>query len=496
MTEQDGSSVQVRIDTGIVAGVEDRGCVRFRGIPFAAPPFGQDRFRHPRPPEPWEGVRDASASGPGVPQPSLPDDPWDGYFNPQRQGEDCLTLDVWTPDAATAGLPVMVWIHGGGFMTGTGSAPAHDGFTFARDGIVHVGINYRLGIDGFTYLGEGTDNLGLRDQVAALEWVQRNIARFGGDPSRVTVFGQSAGALSVMDLLAMPSARGLFARAIAQSGSPLGPVAAEDALSVTARIAERLGVAATRDAFAEVPVARTVAEVLPMTMEFADPRRWGSRSFMVSPYRAVYGTPSLPEAPMAVAPSSSVPLLTGTVRNETTGFLQALGSVDSMNWLVGRSILSSLGVDGGIRRAYRGTRDPHRTIDLVEAAWTDWAFRAPTVHLVERRTAPSFLYEFRWESPAFPPGLGANHAMEVPFVRDDLATARAIGPAGELMYRGAPEGLASRMHRAWVDFAVTGDPGWPAYETSERQTMVFDTESAVESDPSGPERVAWGARRQ
>ena len=155
--------VQVRTDGGIVAGVEDHNAIRFRGIPFAAPPFGANRFTAPRPAEKWDGVRDASEFGVGVPQARFPGDPFDAYFNPLRQGVDCLTLDVWTPDVTTAGLPVMVWIHGGGFMTGTGSAPAHDGYTFAREGIVHVGINYRLGIDGFTHFADGTDNLGLRD---------------------------------------------------------------------------------------------------------------------------------------------------------------------------------------------------------------------------------------------------------------------------------------------------------------------------------------------
>ena len=152
----------------------------------------------------------------GVPQARFPGDPFDAYFNPLRQGVDCLTLDVWTPDVTTSGLPVMVWIHGGGFMTGTGSAPAHDGYTFAREGIVHVGINYRLGIDGFTHFADGTDNLGLRDQVAALEWVQRNIAAFGGDPSHVTVFGQSGGAIGVLLDHFAPA----WQRSIAQTRDP------------------------------------------------------------------------------------------------------------------------------------------------------------------------------------------------------------------------------------------------------------------------------------
>ena len=183
----------VRTDTGAVTGVEDRGAVRFRGIPYAAAPFGPNRLRPPVPAAAWEGVRDTSEFGPGVPQSAFDGDPFNAYFNPRRQGEDCLTVDVWTPDATSSGLPVMVWIHGGGFITGTGSAPAHDGFTFARDGIVHVGINYRLGVDGFTFFDDGIENLGLLDQIAALEWVQRNIAAFGGDRIRSPSSASPAG---------------------------------------------------------------------------------------------------------------------------------------------------------------------------------------------------------------------------------------------------------------------------------------------------------------
>lgn len=486
--------VNVTIDSGTVSGVRDRGVQRFRGIPFAAAPFGANRFRHPQPVQPWDGVRDATDRGEGAPQPQFPDDPLDRYFNPQVKGEDCLNLDIWTPDAGGAGLPVMVWIHGGGYMTGGGSVPAHDGYTFARDGIVHVGINYRLGVEGFIYLGEGTDNLGLRDQIAALEWVQRNIDRFGGDPSRVTVFGQSAGAVSVMNLLAMPAARGLFARAIAQSGSPLAAVDEPDASQVTTRLAERLGVSPTRDAFVNVPWERTVAETLPMAMDFLDPTQWGSRSFMVSPYRAVFGTPSMPESPLSAAASSTVPLMTGTTTNEATGFLTALGLLD-MNWLVGRKLLGYLTVDRAIRRAYRGERRLRRTRDLVEAAWTDWAFRAPTIHLVEDRTAPTHLYEFTWPSPGRPEGIGVDHALEVPFVRDDLQTLHDIGPGGAELIAGAPATLATAMHRAWVDFASTGDPGWPVYDTDNRRTMIFGEASAVADDPHAQERRAWAGKR-
>ncbi len=490
----DTDRVNVITENGTVSGVRDRGLLRFRGIPFAAAPFGANRFRYPQPVASWDGVRDASQRGFGAPQPITPEDPLDAYFNPRTRGEDCLNLDVWTPDAGSAGLPVMVWIHGGGFMSGGGSVPAHDGYTFARDGFVHVGINYRLGVEGFIYLGEGTDNLGLRDQIAALEWVQRNIHRFGGDPANVTIFGQSGGAVAVMDLLAMPASRGLFVRAIAQSGSPLGVVDGDDAWQVTNRLAERLGIPATKDAFAGVPWERTAAETLPMALDFIDPTRWGSRSFMVSPYRAVYGTPSLPDTVLGAAPSSEVPLLTGTNTNEATGFLMALGLLE-MNDLVGESFLGYLGVDDEIRRAYREDRGLDSIRDIVEASWTDWAFREPTIHLAEARTVPTHLYEFTWQSPGRPAGIGADHALEVPFMRDDLQSLRDVGPIGEELVSNAPTALAPAMHHAWADFVRTGDPGWPAYTDATRTTMIFGDDIGVVEDPHGQERRAWHGKR-
>ena len=487
----------VPTDTGAVTGVEDRGAVRFRGIPYAAAPFGRNRLRPPAPVTAWEGVRDTSEFGPGVPQSAFDGDPFNAYFNPRRQGEDCLTVDVWTPDATSSGLPVMVWIHGGGFITGTGSAPAHDGFTFARDGIVHVGINYRLGVDGFTFFDDGIENLGLLDQIAALEWVQRNIAAFGGDPDQVTVFGQSGGAVAVMDLLAMPRARGLFARAIAMSGSPAVSASVESALRVTTRLAERFGIAPTREAFAALPVERTLSEVIPMAMEFVDFTQWGTESFTVSPFRAVHGTATMPSSLLDSASESTVPLMTGTTRNEATGFLAALGLLPAMPEEAGQAMFGLMSADDEVQAHYRGgPRRLESTVELAEAVWTDWAFRIPTLQLVEARRAPSHVYEFHWASPSFPPGLGSNHALDVPFMRDDLATMRGVGVAGEaLLGPEAPQELATQMHEAFAAYARDGDPGWPAYDEIDRSTMVFDTVSTLENDPAATERQAWKGRR-
>src|SRR5215218_6876030 len=202
----------VRTTQGAVRGRTADGVAAFKGIPYAAPPFGADRFAPPRPAAPWDGVRDALAYGPTAPHPGYAP-PYDLLLpDPIIPGEDCLNLNVWTPDPGAGGLPVMVWIHGGAFVNGSGAVPTYDGTRFARDGVVLVTLNYRLGDDG-------ANDRGLLDQLAALEWVRDNVAAFGGDPGRVTVFGESAGAMSVGALLACPRAEGLFARAIAQSGA-------------------------------------------------------------------------------------------------------------------------------------------------------------------------------------------------------------------------------------------------------------------------------------
>ena len=245
---------------GEVRGSVADGVHTFKGIPYAAPPFGANRLRPPQPVAPWSGVRDALAYGPKPPQPPYP--PPVAVLIPECAipGEDCLNLNIWSPDLGSAGQPVMVWIPGGMFeYHGTGASPWYDGSRFARDGIVCVTINYRVGAEGFLYLGDGNANLGLLDQIAALEWVRENIAAFGGDPGNVTIFGESAGAMSVGTLLAMPRAEGLFRRAIAQSGAAHHVISAATAQRVGQRLAERLGVAATREAIAAVPVERLLA---------------------------------------------------------------------------------------------------------------------------------------------------------------------------------------------------------------------------------------------
>lgn len=489
---------RVTTEQGVVEGLELDGLHFFRNIPYAAPPFGELRFRPPGPPASWSGVRDATRPGPAPPQPA-DGNPLAAIYNPADTGEDCLTLEIWTPDPGSACLPVMVHIHGGGFVGGSGSVPGYSGRTFARDGVVHVGINYRLGIEGFLYLGDSADNLGLRDQIAALEWVRDNIGAFGGDADKVTIFGQSAGGISILNHLCMPGSRGLFARAIAQSANPAISVDPDEAQRITRQVARGLGVPATVEGLASVPVSRTVAATPVAMRRFARGLVFGDhRALLFSPFRVVHGTPTVPNAALDTVRSSTgqpdIPLLTGTTRNESAELMliveQAGGAVRP---LIRRGVQRALHIDRALREGYRdGPRHITDSAAVVEAVWTDFALRIPTIRFVEARGAPSWLYEFRWQAETKQPLRGSCHGSELPFVRDDLAVALETGQPGYHRFGAEPpQKLAAAMHGAWVRFAVYGEPGWPRYETGSRATMVFDTSCEVVDDAAGAERRIW-----
>src|SRR6266851_9071291 len=268
----------VKTQTGRVEGRVTGGVASFNGLPFAAPPFGRHRFQPPQPAEPWTGVRHALARGQVPPQSPYPEPFRSLLGDAGESGEDCLNLNVWTPEPIGQGLPVMVWIHGGAFLRGSGAMAGYDGSRFARDGVVCVTINYRLGADGFLWLGDGVANLGLLDQVAALRWVQENIEALGGDPTRVTIFGESAGAFSVATLMAMPRASGLFQRAVLQSGAGHHVISTEPAGLIGRNLCQKLGVPATREALAAAPISRCVDAQAELAAELAmrpDPTRWG-----------------------------------------------------------------------------------------------------------------------------------------------------------------------------------------------------------------------------
>ncbi len=348
MTKTVDGAPEVRVAGGRLRGRMDGGVAAFLGIPYAAPPFEARRMRPPEPPAPWEGVRDATGYGPTCPKDD--DGPESAELFPEVTipGEDCLNLNVWTPGPGRSGLPVLVWIHGGMFVKGSGALPAHRGVSFARDGVVCVTINYRLGAEGFLHLGDGTANLGLLDQIAALEWVRDNIAAFGGDPGRVTVAGQSAGAMSVVTLMAMPRAAGLFHGAIAQSGAAAQTLTAETAAGVAARLAGSLGIAPTGDAFRAVPVGRltrAASELVRQVQSASDPSQWESL-----PFAPVIDGDTLPGHPLdalRAGAGAGVPLLAGWNRDDTRIGLVPTGMIDVIGEPALRAAAGALGAPAG-----------------------------------------------------------------------------------------------------------------------------------------------------
>jgi carboxylesterase type B len=503
MTETVARTPSGRLRGNLVDGIH-----AFKGVAYAAPPFGADRLRPPRAVEPWTGVRDAVSFGPEPPQMRMSaDHPSAGMiWDPAQPGEDCLNLNVWTPDPSAAGLPVMVWIPGGMFEVGTGAS--YDGSRFARDGVVCVTINYRVGAEGFMFLADGAANLGLLDQIAALEWVRDTIANFGGDPGNVTIFGESAGAMSVGTLLAVPRADGLFRRAIAQSGAADRVIPAETALRIGRFLAERLGIDPTCEAMAAVPPDRLLsasAELKADLLAHPDPDRWGLEVIAsMLPWQPVIDGELLPGQPterVAQGASAGVDVLVGSNADDWLLFAMANGSLERVTDEIlagpvpqyGFEAARAYGVPDEGLAAYRAHYPGASPGALLAAIETDWWCRIPALRLAEvHAPSPSgtYMYEFAWRPPGPGALVGACHALEIGFVFDtlDLGPEQMLGP---MLGPDAPQVLADAMHSAWVAFATTGDPGWSTYDLARRATMRFDTVSRVVDDPRAFERALW-----
>lgn len=419
-------------------------------------------------------------------------------------GEDCLNLNIWSRDLGPARQPVMVWIPGGAFEHGTGAMSWYDGSRFARDGIVCVTINYRVGADGFLFLGDGNANRSLLDQMAALKWVQENIAAFGGDPANVTVFGQSAGAMSIGSLLSMPRAEGLFRRAILQSGAAHPVMSAATAQRVGQQLAEKLGVAFTREAIANVPVDRTLqaqAELMADLLAHPNPQRWGEEvvvSLML--WQPVIDGNVIPARPIdriIAAASTDIDLLVGSTTDEWRFFSVPNGVIEHITEDVLARAVAAYGLPAKeTLEMYRSAYPNASTGDLLAAIQGDWYIRMPAIRLADAhaknaKTSSTYMYEFAWRSPQFNGLLGAGHGGEIPFVFDTLD--KGTAPLGGA---NPPQRLADTMHAAWVAFATNGDCGWPKYDLGRRRTMRFDTASAVVDDPQSAERALWERVRE
>lgn len=453
---------EVTVGTGRLRGTTTDGIRRFAGVPYAQPPFGPRRFHLPQPVTAWEGVRDAETFGPPAPQ-----DPYRGPIGEllpslvaDGRAQDILTLNVWSPEDARA-LPVVVWIHGGAFERGGSALEGYDGTTFARDDVVFVSVNYRLGSEGFSVLEDAPRNLGLEDVAAALRWTHAEIAAFGGDPDRITVMGESAGGALAAALLCRDDTRPLIAGGIVQSG-PLTAAEPERAGRVTRAIAKRLGISATRDAFAAVPPAELLAARAAQAAG-SSPLR-GAPGFVLARDDA-----SLPRAPRDALTSVDVPLVIGTNTDEYRLWFSPASLATITTWQA-RLARLALRVPRAAARAYRRLFPDQNEGERLGQALTDAMLRVPMVQAASRRSAPTFVYEFAWPSPVR--DLRAAHAVELGFVFDGLDGDDSRALAGE----AAPQSLADDMHDAWMRMIRDGNPGWPAFG-HDRLVRVFDAPS-------------------
>ncbi|MFB7517202.1 carboxylesterase/lipase family protein [Streptomyces sp. NPDC056144] len=498
---KDGSTstaAEVRTASGTLRGTLRDGVAAFLGVPYAQAPVGPLRFRAPEPVEPWEGVREATAFGPTAPKrPYAP--PLAALLpDPEVAGDDCLNLNVWAPweqehqdqdqeEQEHGSRPVMVWIHGGSLLHGSSAVPVYDGTAFARDGVVLVSLNYRLGIEGFGVFPDAPANLGLRDQIAALTWVRENVAAFGGDPERVTVFGESAGAISIAALLTSPLAKGLFRRAVLQSGPPAA-LPLDAARTATEAVAAALGVPATAEAFARVDPERLLAAQTEATAK-GSPLTDGP-SFQVAVDGEV--VPRDPVEALDAGASADVDLLLGTTSEEYRLWFVPGGLTDRIGRLAQWYVLRKARVPARTARVYRAGRPDEKPGEVLGAIVTDKLMRLPLYRVADARwrrrsgtNSPTYVYEFGWRSPVL--GLGACHALELGFVFDtlDLPETRALTGAD------APRDLATAMHTAWVEFARTGDPGWRPWDPA-RPVMTFGPGlPAVVESPREAERRSW-----
>lgn len=473
---------------GRLRGVVDRGTYRYYGIPYAAAPIGARRFLAPEPASAWSGERDATQKGPNAPQinrkfPGLDATGFigDGW----RTGDEYLCLNVWTPDPKGK-APVMVFIHGGAFVAGTGDAPAYNGRNFARDGIVCVTLNYRMGIDGFLPLAGADTNLGLRDQLAALHWVKAHIAAFGGDASNVTVFGESAGAMSIANLLGSPLAEGLFRRAIIESGHGRMLHSFDCMQRVIQKLAEVLAVPATAEGFARRSLEDCAKAVDAVSQPgvIADLREPNGLdpAFGLSKFLPVVGDDVIPvasEEAVAGGMGSNVELLIGSNLEEMNIYFVPPGICELDDEIMARFLLGQVFPRADEALLSYGLGKGKKPGLALTEAMSDLVFRQPVRDFALAHRGHTHVYEFGWRSTAFQGRLGACHALELPFVFDTLAT--CSGPEG-LVGESAPQDLADHVHALWAGFARDGSLPWPEFEAGRREVYRLEERRSCSED--------------
>lgn len=500
-------SAVVRTTAGRVRGITRDKVSAFFGVPYGASTADARRFLPPSKPDSWTGVRDALQFGPRSPQgPSGLIPEVAAVDRREPSSEDCLRLNVWTPGPGKGQRPVMVWLHGGGYSQGSGAFIIYDGANLAcRHDVVVVTVNHRLNVFGYLYLAElggekyaESSNVGMLDIVAALEWVRDNIAAFGGDPSNVTIFGQSGGGGKVSTLMAMPAAKGLFHRAVVESASAIRGVPKDEATKSAEAYLARLGVKSNQiDDVQKMPAEQLVAAM-------GSGNAAGPGALRLAPVVDGHSLPRNPFDPDAPEISATVPLLIGSVETEVT-FMRGT-PVDPMDDSALRMHVKQAlrGVaDDSVDRvidAYRKGRPNISNTDLYLILASDATFRAGVLTEAERKAdqgmAPVYMYYFTWKSPVRDGKLRTFHTLEIPFVFDNVDLATAMTGSGQDRYA-----LEDKISSAWVAFARTGNPShkgipnWPAFTTKQRATMILNNECEVVNDPNGEERQALDAIR-
>ncbi|SPM31092.1 carboxylesterase/lipase family protein [Mycobacterium terramassiliense] len=494
---------------GPVRGADDGEVRTWKGIRYAAPPVGDLRFRRPEPPKRWAEVADATSYGPACPQPAFPNMPLDLGA---PQGEDCLSLNVFAPGATAPGdgKPVMVWLHGGAYVLGSASQPLYDARRLVAGGdVVVVTVNYRLGALGFLDLSclntarrRFDSNIGLHDVLAALHWVRDNIAAFGGDPQRVTLFGESAGAGIVTTLLATPAAEGVFAGAIAQSSPATSVYDRGRAERVAVSFLHKLGVDPAT--LPDAPIAAILA-ASQRVFDEVPVRNPGTLAFV-----PIVDGDLLHDYPVKVAQegrSHPVPLIIGTNKHEAALFRLMRSPLMPITPHAITSMFTQIAAEQPdlqlpsqeqIVSAYSGLRRKARFLSIA----TDVGFRMPSVWLAEGHSsvAPVYLYRFDYSTPLLKLLLvNAAHATELPYIWGNLGAPK--DPTLKLGGAKTAKAVSKRVRTRWVNFAThgkpegpDGEPDWTPYQEADRACLLIDKRDAIVNDVDAPIRAAWGTQ--
>jgi para-nitrobenzyl esterase len=496
-TETGSSTSVVNTTNGPIRGrIENGGIQIFKGVRYGAPPVGALRFKPPRRPRPLTAVFDANTYG----NPAIQGASGVGAAaNLPKMSEDCLFLNVWTPGLDNKKRPVMVWLHGGGFSAGSGGESFSEGSNLTRKGdVVLVTVNHRLNVFGFLQLGNkwGPDyassgQTGMLDIILSLEWVRDNISRFGGDPGDVTIFGESGGGRKVAMLMAMPSAKGLFHKAIIQSGSGLDAPSREDAIKLGSDLLKKLGIAEGDVKALTSASAQAIFDAQPPVSSAASPP--GQLTVPTGGFVPCVDGVALPRRPFipdAPAISARVPLLIGSNKDEMTIFRSrdanfgAQTDAEFTEYVRKQLPDKAEALIPALRTAFPRYSPSH----LIVAAETMKGYWAATVLQAERkaaqRAAPVYAYLLAWETPVDGGRLRSHHALDLPLVFNNVESQRnMVGPGPE------PQRLADLMSSAWIAFARTGNPNtkglpqWLPYDANRRATMIFNVDSRVQNDP-------------